>query len=441
VDDSAESNPLPSPLVRTDSPDALTAARWEHRLPFFYGWLVVAGLVVIGAVNSSFYWLPPLFVLPMQEELGWTRTSVFAAVTVRGLVGAFVSPFFGKLLDRPGGAIRLSIAAAVIGGLTTMPIAWVQHEWQFMLLFGVLGGLSHVGQSIAILGALLPRWFVRDRGNAMATATTGMPIGAFGTPLIAGALIGALGWRNAWIAMGLLTMVVGLLPSFLFHRQPEDIGLEPDGTADRARRGRPIATPDFPRSISASEALKSRTFWLLALGLSAGTLATGAVPATLIPMFVDRGVPVHLAVLGVSLHGIVSLATRPLWAWCTHRFHIRTIVLVIATYGALVAPAPLLLSGDALVLYAGIISVSIGGLTTTNALIWPAWFGRAHLGAITGFVRTMQSTTSAFSPLMIPFVYEQVGDYAPGLFMVSVAWLTLALCVLLAGRPKTTFGS
>jgi len=94
------------------------------------------------------------------------------------------------------------------------------------------------------------------------------------------------------------------------------------------------------------------------------------------------------------------------------------------------------LSGDALVLYAAIISISIGGLTTTNALIWPAYFGRAHLGSVTGFVRTMQSTTSAFAPLTIPFIYERIGDYAPGIWLVSAAWTTLALCMLLAGRPR-----
>jgi MFS family permease len=422
--------------MQTESVDTPSTERWEARLPFFYGWLVVAGLVVIGAVNSSYYWMPPLFVLPMQEELGWSRTSMFAAVTVRGLIGAFVSPFFGRMLDRPGGAIRLAASAAIIGGLTTMPIAWVQHEWQFMLLFGVLGGLSQVGQSIAILGAVLPRWFVRGRGSAMATATTGMPIGAFGTPLVAGALIAALGWRNAWIGMGLLVLILGLAPAFLFHRQPEDVGLKPDGDAKGKPATRPIATPDFPRSITAAEALHSRTFWLLAIGVSAGTLATGAMPATLIPMFVDRGLPLSLAVLGVSLHGLTSFATRPLWAWCTHRFHIRAIILGIALYGMLAAPAPFLLSGDPLVLYAGIISISIGGLTTTNALIWPAYFGRAHLGSVTGFVRTIQSTTSAFAPLTIPFIYERVGDYAPGIWMVSAAWCTLALCMLLAGRPR-----
>jgi MFS family permease len=422
--------------MRTEQADTVTADRWETRLPFYYGWLVVGGLIVIGAVNSSFYWLPPLFVLPMQEELGWSRTSMFAAVTIRGLIGAFVSPFFGHMLDRRGGAIRLSAAAAIIGGLTTMPIAFVQSEWQFMLLFGVLGGLSQVGQSIAILGAVLPRWFVRDRGSAMATATTGMPLGAFGTPLIAGALIASLGWRNAWIAMGLLILIIGLLPSFLFHRQPEDVGLLPDGGASGSRHSRPIATPDLPRSIKVSEAVRSRTFWLLALGVSAGTLATGAMPASLIPMFVDRGMALPLAVLGVSLHGMTSFATRPLWAWCTHRFHIRRIILAIAIYGALAAPAPFFLSGDPLVLYAAIISISIGGLTTTNALIWPAYFGRAHLGSVTGFVRTMQSTTSAFAPLTIPFIYERIGDYAPGIWLVSGAWTTLALCMLLAGRPR-----
>ncbi|MFN0074457.1 MAG: MFS transporter [Chloroflexota bacterium] len=411
---------------------------WVQRLPFFYGWLVVGGLVVIGAVNSGYYWMPPLFVIPMQEELGWSRTSIFAAVTVRGLIGAFVSPFFGALLDRPGGAIRLAASSAVIGGLSTMPIAWVQSEWQFLLLFGVLGGLSQVGQSTAILGAVLPRWFVHGRGNAMATATIGMPLGAFGTPLIAGALILLLGWRNAWLAMGALILVIGCIPAFLFHRQPEDIGLRPDNGTPASKGSRPIATPDLAQSMTGPQAIRTRSFWILTLGIAAGSLATGAMPASLIPMFVDRGLALPLALLGVSLHGIVSLATRPLWAWATHRFHIRTVLLVIAAYGALAAHAPFFLQGDPLVLYAGIISVSIGGLTTTNAMIWPAYFGRAHLGAITGFVRTAQNTVGAFAPLTIPFLYERLGDYAPGIWMVSAAWATLGVCMLLAQRPSET---
>lgn len=410
---------------------------WQSRLPFFYGWVIVGGLVVTGCINNSFYWLPALFVLPMHEELGWSRTSIIAALTVRGLVGAFVSPFFGALLDKPDGARRLAAFAGLVGGSALIPIAWVQEEWQFLLLFGVIGGISQVGQSMAVMGAVLPRWFIHKRGSAMATATMGPPFGSFFTPLVVGAFIGTLGWRTAWIAAGLLIMLLGTIPAIFFHRQPEDVGLRPDGVLETRNFTSGPRGPDPTRGATVGEALRSPTFWLLSFAVSIANLATSSLPASLASMFVDRGVRLDLALLGISLHGVGSLASRFLWGWCTNRFHIRSVLQIIAVMGILATPLPFVMHGDIIVIYGGIIGVAIGGFVSTNQLIWPAYFGRTHLGAITGWVRPLQTSVSAVAPLSVPFIYERTGDYAPAIWMVTAAWTVFALCLWLApGRGE-----
>jgi hypothetical protein len=109
-------------------------------------------------------------------------------------------------------------------------------------------------------------------------------------------------------------------------------------------------------------------------------------------------------------------------------------LLAIAILGALVTPLPFVISGDAIVIYGGIIGIAIGGFVSTNQLIWPVYFGRSHLGAITGYVRPLQTGVAAIAPLTIPFIYERTLDYAPALWMVTGAWLVFAVTLVLTPR-------
>jgi OFA family oxalate/formate antiporter-like MFS transporter len=153
---------------------------------------------------------------------------------------------------------------------------------------------------------------------------------------------------------------------------------------------------------------------------------------------VDRGAHPEWAILGISLHGLVSMLTRFLWGWATNRFPIRRVLLCIAIYGSLVCPLPFFVSGDPLILYGGVIAVGIGGFVATNQLLWPVYFGRAHLGAITGFVRPFQTGVASLAPLMVPLLYERTGDYNIPIAIVTVGWMLFAVLLLLTpkGTPK-----
>ena len=192
--------------------------------------VTVAGVGGVFTLGTGL-WSIGIFVTPMQDELGWSRTAIFGALTVRALVAGALAPFIGPLFDTKNGPKVMSIVTAILLGISLMGIRWVQEVWQFYLLFGVLGAVANVAGGTVLVESVVPKWFIRKRGRAVALASMG---GAFG-PVFPAAIQGAIlafGWRDAWLALGLFTMAVMLPLTLLIRTSPEDMGLLPDGDVE-----------------------------------------------------------------------------------------------------------------------------------------------------------------------------------------------------------------
>lgn len=420
--------------------DGSSVADAAPRARVYYGWVIVASTVLLGLVGTSFYWLPSLFVLSMQQELGWSRSVIFLGLTIRGLVGAGLSPLVGPYYDQRHGAPVISLITGVLAGLAIVPIAWATEEWQYLLWYGLVGGVAQVGQSGALTAAIVPRWFNRRRGTAMAIATVGSALAAFSAPLIVSPLIHAFGWRGAWVGVGALVVLASVVPSVLLRRQPEDMGLHPDGVVASVGRLEQRSAVEEGASVGLREALHDRRFWLLTLALAGGFLPISGLPASLPTILVDRGVAVEMAILGISLHGLASIGSRALWGWLGNRAQARTLLAGIGVYGVVVTPLILLMAPTFAVSYAGIVGIGVGGFVMINQLIWVVYFGRAHLGGITGFSRPFHAVISAIAPIVVPVLYEWSGGYELPLLTISVSWLLLVIGVLVAtpgASPRT----
>jgi hypothetical protein len=98
---------------------------WQARLPFFYGWVIVAIALLTAYIGSALTWAVGVLALPMSEELGWSRTSLYGAITVRTYVGVVVSPLVGRLFDTPNGARIMTLVAGTGLAASAAPISWV----------------------------------------------------------------------------------------------------------------------------------------------------------------------------------------------------------------------------------------------------------------------------------------------------------------------------
>ena len=203
----------------------------------FYGWVIV----LIAATGGVFtlgtgLWSMGAFVIPMEEELGWNRTTLLRRYDdtrpCRRCDGALHWPGFRHQKSAPGSspsARRLSWECRSLG------LRWVDEVWQYYVLFGGRGSARQRRPAGSVLiEAVVPKWFIRQRGRAVAAGQHGRSTGAQSSPLAIQWAISAYRLARCLGCNGAgLTMVILLPLGFLVRTQPEDMGLRPDGDSPR----------------------------------------------------------------------------------------------------------------------------------------------------------------------------------------------------------------
>ena len=208
-----------------------------NRLPFFYGWTVLfaAGSSMV-VRNSAASLTLAVFIFPMSEDLGWSRTLIAGAASLGGLVATVASPVVGWALDRYGARVILT-GSVLILGLSTVSLAWATVPIAFYLAYGlgrvIFSSPLNIGPSVVV-----SRWFVRRRGLATGFLFLSHSLGMITFPLIAGLVIKYRGWEDAWIVLGVLVWILALGPvSMLVRQTPEEVGLLPDGDPPKPQAG------------------------------------------------------------------------------------------------------------------------------------------------------------------------------------------------------------
>ena len=405
-------------------------APWQARLPFFYGYAIVAIVFLQSFVSAAPLWSTGVLSVPMHDDLGWSRSAIFAAITVRTLGTAVGGLVLGRYLDITGGARILALTGGVFASIGLCLVSVVQEPWQFLLIFGVLGGLLGQGPSSLLLGAVVPKWFIRKRGRAVATSTMGTGLAAFIMPVTMDFLADSVGWRSAWIALGVTTAVLAVLPALLLKTQPEDIGQRPDGDSALPEPvvGQTAAVVQRPGELSftAGEAWRTRTLWLLIAAVVFGSFSPTAYPVNLVQAYVDLGFSTSTAAAAFSGYGLVSFLGRYFWGYLADRLHIRQTLLVIASYSCVTVALILVLPGDIALLAGGIAGLGLGGWVGLNQVVWADYFGRAHLGAISGITRPFITLSSATGPLAIAAIADATGTYSGSMLVMAASWLFCA---------------
>ena len=230
-------------------------AQAAGRKGIFYGWFIVAVgafalFVSMGARNGF-----GVFVVPMTGDLDWTRTEISAAVAVGILVNGLSQPFLGRIYDRYGGRRVISVSLLALGlstilltftsdfGLGFAPainLPFLKIELTASLLFlilvyGLIMSTASSGVSLVTVHAVLTKWFFRRRGIVLSLCTAGTSLGGLILTPFAASLIIWTNWRYAWLALGMLVLVLALpLVALMMRDKPEDIGEIPDGSGDEA---------------------------------------------------------------------------------------------------------------------------------------------------------------------------------------------------------------
>lgn len=431
-------------------------ARAARAVPFYYGWVILglSGLASYSSRPLMAVAVLTVFVVPMETELGWSRTAVSAAVSLGGVCAVVLSPLVGPLIDRYGSGLVVGVSTG-IAGLCAVGLGAVSHITLFFLVYvpgrAVFASPLELGTATAV-----SNWFIRRRPFALAMNHILQGSGLAVMPLVAQAIIGAWSWQTAWYALGIWTLAIGVAPAIaLMGRRPEDLGLEPDGgaaapstsTSTEASATAASSSGRRPRSaadeinFTLRQAMRTRAFWLMMLFAFAGFIVQAGVSLHQVPHFEDQGIPDSIAVWTASTFAISQVPASILWSLIAQRAAARFLMpaagLVVAGGAAVTAFASDIFIG---ILGAFILGFGVGGLHIISRLTWADYFGRTHLGAIRAWGLAAQVAGQAFGPTAAGIVVDAVGSYQGVFTAFGINLAAVSLLMVSATRPGRPAG-
>jgi MFS family permease len=420
-----------------DQRDPPAAKPWQARLPFFYGWVIV-GLGFFSAFfGIGLTWAASLFAVPMREDLGWGNSALFFAISVRGWMSILVLPVIGEHMDRRHGVRVLALIGGLLNVVSLALVATVDQRWQFIVLFGIMGGIAQACQTG--ISVVIPKWFIRQRGFAISLSTVGGGLAAFILPPLLTDLNDSVGWRGGWLVIAGAALAFSVLPVTILRRQPEDVGLLPDG--DSVPTATTTATPlrEETFSFTRRQAIRTRTFWILLVGVSLGAMASNGIPSSLANIFVDRGLDFDTAATALVAYGLASMLAKVVWGWIANRMHLQKVLLLLTGYGALAIPSILIVPnsvGEPALAYGFITGMYIGAYVPLHGLVWATYFGRLHLGAINGVGRPFSSALMSGGPFILAATRDLTGSFTAGILLTGWAISMAFLCLYVVRPPR-----
>jgi MFS family permease len=294
--------------VKRDREPRLTA-----RLPFFYGWLIVAIAFVTMAVSVSARTAFSLLMPPLVDEFGWDRGLTAGAFSFGFFVSALAGPLVGRVVDRHGPRPVIALGVALLSaGLLLAPR--IASAWQFYATLGLLvgAGANLIGYTTHSL--FLPNWFVRRRGLAISLAFSGVGVGALLVLPWMQAVIAGEGWRAACAALGLVVVLLLGPINLLVRKRPEDLNLAPDGDAVRPAAGAARAPSNVVDAAwvatdwTLARAWRTARYWWIVAGFFCAMVAWYAVQVHQTTYLVEIGFDPMTAAWAL---GIVSAVAIP----------------------------------------------------------------------------------------------------------------------------------
>ncbi len=408
----------------------------------YYGWYVLGAVSSINFANAATaIGMLTVFILPLTDEFGWTRTEISVATSVGAVLGASASLLTGRLTDRYGARLPLAVGAVLIV-IATLNLAAMQSLLWFYIAFSVARLADQAFVQTPSSPAVV-RWFLRYRGRALAILLLSASAGGVILPPLVQEIIDAWNWRAAWLMLAGVMLFAGLLPTVLLvRRQPEDMGLELDGGGRAESAGRDTGTAgpsphDTPEAQwSFLDALSTPTLWILLTSTVAAGVASAGVGLHLVPYLVEEGLQVRVAVGAVSIGFFASAVGNFVWGLLADRMPTRPL-LVMALLLRLAGMGVLLIVSDikTAYLFAAINGFTEGGLRTLTTLLMSEYYGRQNFGSIFGLTRALQVAGFAAGPLISGAVYDATGSYDAA-FVAFLALVALACgLVAMANRP------
>jgi len=408
----------------------------------FHGWWVVLAAFVCHGVNVGLmFYSWSVFLTPLSEHFG-SRAAVAGSYALTQVASASYGLVVGRLVDRHGarpvqivGALAMAAGYGLLSRVSSLAGLYACLAGPVALGSTCIGALS--------CNAAVARWFVRRRGTALGVSTAGISAGGIVLAPLAQELITRIGWRSAYAVLGGMILVVVLPPVILFmRRDPEDMGLVPDGdpgSGDEGAEARALLERELERSVTPHAAVRQANFWLLSVAFGLTMAGLAGTLLYQIPLLIDRGMdPAHASlVLGAT--AAMGVVGKLGFGALLDRYDQRRIAAVCFLLQAAGVWLLWQTRGTlALVAYVVLYGYAMGGNATLQASLVGEAFGRLHYGAIASRMTPFVMLAQAAGVPAVGWVRDRTGGYGPALATIVAAALVAAAVVSRMRLPPTS---
>jgi MFS family permease len=427
------------------------AVRTSKHQGIFYGWYIV-GVGFLANVASSFALASTMsiFLKPLTADLGVSRGVFSLLRSGEGIIAACVAPLVGTLVDRYGGRWLMVIGT----GIVAVGYFLLSHVDSFPQFVGIRLTLVTLGDSMMgymVVNVIIAQWFSRYRGRALAISSMGVGFAKVCMPVVAASLILWLGWRQTWLAFGLMTLGLLVVPALLIvRRSPEAMGLLPDGAsaplADDFAEPKKIAIEVAkPSALEATwtrgDAVRTTAFWLLVITFGISSIGVTGLNLHVYSYVTDLGYSAVIAATVMSIIASMQLASPLGWGFLAEKIGARyaaTLRFVIQGIGLAVA----ILTGNLFGLYAGffLYGIGLGGNMVLPDILWADYFGRRSLGRIRGMGLLISQFLAAIGPPFFGFLFDRTGSYNVSFAIFGAVLVTSAFLSLMLKPPRRRSG-
>ena len=395
-----------------------------------YGWVVLGlifgNLVVEGGIRNS----APVFLPALRSSFGGSSALTAAVFSMSGVVGGFIAPVLGRILDKIGPRYLFPIAGVIIL-LGFLASSMVSNIWQLFIFYSVLATLGHTTIGAFSATAVLAPWFPRNKGVILGIADSGNPAGqAIFTPL-SQLIITNYGWRSGFQVLGVLFFLLTAPLNLLFQRRPpnpnelEENESREDHISNSEDSGSDLlGLPEREIKVTREPAV-----WFLLLSRATGTISHQMTNLHIISFFVFAGYGGMQAATALGIAGLFGIGARPVFGILSDRIG-REIIFTVAMGMTFMSILVVLLFTEGANLWALILFVALTGLSDgLNGLLLGAKAADIYppnvLGSVSGMVDVGRGIGWATGGILTGLMFDQYGDY-------NLAYSVAAVLVLLS---------
>ena len=417
----------------------------------FYGWFMVALGALLMALGSA----PLLYGLPvwnpvLRHAFGWSAFQMSGAFAIMQIEGVY-APLLGLLIDKLGPR-RMVLIGLIVLGCGFMLFSRIQELWHLYAVFLIMSVGATISTWLPMM-TVVNHWFSRRKALAMSLVMEGFALGGVVAPLLLAWAIGGsdpdiserYGWRNTAFFIGVFCIALAIPLSSLVRNRPEDLGLLPDGDQARPTAPSPVTPPLAEAAVDRTasgaegytwqEAVRTRAFWVMSLGLGGSSVVLCTVIVHLGLMLDDRGFSLKTISAAAAVYPAVAAVSILIGGGLGDRFPIRLVAFgANALQSAAVMALVLARSTEMVFLVVVLLGMGGGGRSSVSTALRGIYFGRRAFGAILGLSGVPTTIMWFVAPVYAGLMRGVTGNYDVAFLTIGAFALSCTCLFLLLGE-------